>query len=114
MIPTIEDFRRQWFRSYRHLRSKSKNFELLHNKNIVISYLKGPTKEKNLRFIIPHLWEITLVKSFFLRPLLKLPFFYSNNIGTTQKTCQQKKLACHLNFKSAHLIEGSFELSIEG
>jgi len=33
-IPTIGDSSdRQWFHSYRHLRSQSKNFELFHNKN---------------------------------------------------------------------------------
>jgi hypothetical protein len=36
-------FRRQWFRSYRHLRSQSKNFELFHNKNHRYSCLKGKT-----------------------------------------------------------------------
>jgi len=36
-------FRTQWFRSYRYLRSQSKNFERFHNKNHRYSYLKGKT-----------------------------------------------------------------------
>jgi putative transposase len=36
-------FRAQWFRSYRHLRSQSRNFELHHNMHHRYSYLKGKT-----------------------------------------------------------------------
>lgn len=36
-------FRVQWFRSYRHLRSQSRNFELYHNMHHRYSYLKGKT-----------------------------------------------------------------------
>lgn len=36
-------FRVQWFRSYRHLRSQSRNFELHHNTHHRYSYLKGKT-----------------------------------------------------------------------
>jgi putative transposase len=36
-------FRVQWFRSYRHLRSQSKNFELYHNMHHRYSFLKGKT-----------------------------------------------------------------------
>jgi hypothetical protein len=36
-------FRTQWFRSYRHLRSQSKKFELFHNRNHRYSCLKGKT-----------------------------------------------------------------------
>jgi putative transposase len=36
-------FRVQWFRSYRHLRSQSRNFELHHNMHHRYSYLKGKT-----------------------------------------------------------------------
>jgi putative transposase len=51
-------FRHQWFRSYRHLRSQSKNFELFHNKNHQYSCLKGKTplqviQENGFRPIFP-------------------------------------------------------------
>jgi putative transposase len=36
-------FRTQWFHSYRHLRSQSKNFELFHNRHHRYSCLKGKT-----------------------------------------------------------------------
>jgi len=36
-------FRTQWFRSYRHLKSQSKNFNLFHNTNHHYSCLKGKT-----------------------------------------------------------------------
>jgi hypothetical protein len=39
-------FRRQWFRSYRQLRSQSKNFELFHNKSHRYSCLKGKTSSQ--------------------------------------------------------------------
>jgi putative transposase len=51
-------FRTQWFRSYRQLRSQSKNFELFHNQNHRYSFLKGKTplqviQENGFRPIFP-------------------------------------------------------------
>jgi putative transposase len=51
-------FRTQWFRSYRYLRSQSKNFELFHNKNHRYSCLKGKTplqviQENAFRPVLP-------------------------------------------------------------
>ena len=42
-------FRVQWFRSYRHLRSQSRNFELYHNTHHRYSYLKGKTPFEVIR-----------------------------------------------------------------
>lgn len=42
-------FRVQWFRSYRHLRSQSRNFELHHNTYHRYSYLKGKTPFEVIR-----------------------------------------------------------------
>ena len=51
-------FLTQWFRSYRQLRSQSKNFELFHNQNHRYSCLKGRTplqviQENGFRLILP-------------------------------------------------------------
>jgi len=42
-------FRVQWFRSYRHLRSQSRHFELHHNRYHRYSYLKGKTPFEVIR-----------------------------------------------------------------
>jgi hypothetical protein len=61
-------FRAQWFRSYRQLRSQSKNFELFHNKNHRYSYLKGKT-------------PLQVVQENGFRPILPPPRYQLSQIG---------------------------------
>ncbi len=61
-------FPTQWFRSYRHLRSQSNNFELLHNKNHWYTCLKGKT-------------PLQVVHENGFRPVLPFPRYQLSRIG---------------------------------